>query len=252
VSVNPSWQLLAALILMVAVAVTAAHLGKFHMARGMAWASVRATLQLLAVSFIIVIAINQLWSSALFLVAMYAIAVWTTTGRVGTRNAWMWSALAMACGVIPLLIIVFATGTAPLNGYSLVPIGSIFVGNMMTGHTLNGRRLFPALRENVPTYEAALSIGLPRAQAIGMVMEPISGEALVPTLDNTRTVGLVTLPGAFIGVLLGGGSALQAGAAQLLVLVGILAGQAVTVLVMNILIRQALLLPTDLKERLRP
>jgi putative ABC transport system permease protein len=34
---------------------------------------------------------------------------------------------------------------------------------------------------------------------------------------------LVTLPGAFIGVLLGGGSAVQAGATQVLVLIALLA-----------------------------
>jgi ABC-type iron transport system FetAB permease component len=36
-------------------------------------------------------------------------------------------------------------------------------------------------------------------------------QALVPALDRTRTVGLVTLPGAFVDVQLGGGSAVQAG-----------------------------------------
>jgi putative ABC transport system permease protein len=49
-------------------------------------------------------------------------------------------------------------------------------------------------------------------------------------LDQTRSVGLVTLPGAFVGMLLGGASPLQAGAVQLLVLVGLLAVQALAVL----------------------
>jgi putative ABC transport system permease protein len=57
----------------------------------------------------------------------------------------------------------------------------------------------------------------------------VAATALVPALDQTRTVGLVTLPGAFVGVLLGGGSAVQAGAAQLLVLVGLLAAEALAV-----------------------
>jgi putative ABC transport system permease protein len=43
------------------------------------------------------------------------------------------------------------------------------------------------------------------------------------------SIGLVTLPGAFVGVLLGGGSAVQAGATQLLVLVALLAVDAVAV-----------------------
>jgi putative ABC transport system permease protein len=54
---------------------------------------------------------------------------------------------------------------------------------------------------------------------------------MVPALDQTRTVGLVTLPGAFVGVLLGGGGPVQAGAVQLLVLVGLLAAETVATLV---------------------
>ena len=73
-------------------------------------------------------------------------------------------------------------------------------------------------------------------------------QPLVPGLDQTRTVGLVTLPGAFVGVLLGGGTPLQAGAAQVLVLVGLLAAQTITVVVAHRLIRSARLLPDDGSE----
>ena len=38
---------------------------------------------------------------------------------------------------------------------------------------------------------------------------------------------MVTLPGAFVGVLLGGGSAIQAGATQLLILVALRAVEAI-------------------------
>ena len=44
----------------------------------------------------------------------------------------------------------------------------------------------------------------------------------MPALDQTRTVGLVTLPGAFIGALLGGASAVGAARFQIVVLVGLL------------------------------
>ncbi len=57
------------------------------------------------------------------------------------------------------------------------------------------------------------------------VVRPTAGDALLPGLDQTRTVGLVTLPGAFVGVLLASGSAVQAGAVQILVLAGLLLAQ---------------------------
>jgi putative ABC transport system permease protein len=77
--------------------------------------------------------------------------------------------------------------------------------------------------------EAALALGLLPRDAVLLVGRSAAATALVPALDQTRTVGLVTLPGAFVGVLLGGGSPLQAGAAQLLVLVGLLAAQVLAV-----------------------
>ena len=38
--------------------------------------------------------------------------------------------------------------------------------------------------------------------------------ALIPTTDQTRTTGLVTLPGAFVGAIFGGVSPLEAGRFQ--------------------------------------
>jgi putative ABC transport system permease protein len=71
-------------------------------------------------------------------------------------------------------------------------------------------------------------------------------------MDQTRTVGLDTLPGAFIGVLLGGGSPIQAGTAQLLVLFGLLATQTITIVVAHRLMRLGKLLPPDLAGSLQP
>ena len=120
----------------------------------------------------------------------------------------------------------------------------------MTASSLTGRRVFTAIRDEYGIIEAGLSIGLTRPEAIDEVIRRHLPEALVPGLDQTRTVGLVTLPGAFVGVLLGGGTPVQAGAAQLLVLIGLLSAQTITVVVASRLIRAGLLLPTDLRDRL--
>jgi putative ABC transport system permease protein len=129
-------------------------------------------------------------------------------------------------------------------------MAGIVIGGSMSAQSLTGRRCFAALREEHGSYEAALSIGLPRPMAIGEVIERRLPEALVPALDQTRTVGLVTLPGAFVGVLLGGGTPIQAGAVQVLVLVGLLAAETVTVVVAYQLMKASRLLPPDLRSSL--
>ena len=91
-----------------------------------------------------------------------------------------------------------------------------------------------------------------RPQAIGEVVHRSLPEALIPGLDQVRTAGVVTLPGAFIGVLLGGGSPAQAAAAQVLVLLGIMASQTVTAVVAERFLMAAKLLPDDLRGSLQP
>ena len=46
---------------------------------------------------------------------------------------------------------------------------------------------------------------------------------LIPAIDQTRSVGLVTLPGTFVGLVLGGASPGEAARVQLVVLLALLA-----------------------------
>ncbi len=248
---QPGIPLAVALVVLLLIAVTASFVGRLRQQVHIAVAAGRAVLQLAVVSLIIAAVLSHLVFSALFALVMFGVAVFTTTRRIGAPKAWPWAAMAMACGLVPVLAVIFVSGAVPLNGPSLVPIAGIIIGGTMTAHSLTGRRTFGALRDEYGAYEAALSLGLPRSEAILEVIERQLPEALVPGMDQTRTVGLVTLPGAFVGVLLGGGSPLQAGAAQLLVLIGLLAAQTVTVVVAGRLIRGARLLPPDLKASLR-
>lgn len=251
-TIEPTWQLALALLVLVVIGVVVSWRARLGIARDTVIAALRAALQLAAVSLIIVAAVGQVWSSLLFALVMFAVGLYTTCRRTGITSAWPWVALAMAAGALPVLAIIFGLRVAPFVGLSIIPIAGIVIGNMMTVHTLTGRRLYAELRDNIPTYEAGLSIGLPRARAIGELTDRRIAEGLVPTLDSTRTVGLVTLPGAFVGVMMGGGSPLQAGAAQVLVLVGILVGQTLTVTAAHAFIKRARLLPDDLLARLRP
>ena len=59
-------------------------------------------------------------------------------------------------------------------------------------------------------------------------------ESLLPNLDQTRSTGLVTLPGAFVGALFGGASPAQAAQFQLVVLAGI----ALTMMLTGIVVTQ--------------
>ena len=69
--------------------------------------------------------------------------------------------------------------------------------------------------------EAWLSLGATPTQAHEEIGREAVRESLLPNLDQTRSTGLVTLPGAFVGALFGGASPAQAAQFQLVVLAGI-------------------------------
>ena len=228
-TVSPDWRLAVVLVLLVALAVAASVVGALGVERTQVVAAVRAVVQLGVVSLVITAALASVWWSLAFVLLMFTVASMTSTGRIGTpRNQLPWVAFAIASGAVPVLGLVFASGVVPFNGPGIIPIAGIVVGNMMTAATLTGRRAYDEITSSFGSYEAGLALGMTSFEAAFEVVQPTAKEALTPGLDQTRTVGLVTLPGAFIGVLLGGGTPLQAGAAQILVLVGLMAGQAVT------------------------
>ncbi|MEV4813903.1 ABC transporter permease [Micromonospora avicenniae] len=92
-----------------------------------------------------------------------------------------------------------------------------------------GRRALDELAARYGECQAGLELGFSERDAVLEVCRPAAGQAIVPTPDQTRTVGLVTLPGAFVGVLLGGASPVEAGATRLLILVALLAVETVAI-----------------------
>ncbi len=251
-TIDPGLPVALAVVVLLAVTVAMYLVGRLPRPASPVLAMARAIAQLGLAALVITTVVRSLALSVLLLGVMFTIAVVTTVRRVEATAAWPWATVAMLAGLLPVVVVVLATRTVPPTGIALVPVVGIIAGNTMNGHTLTCRRAFAALREEHGQYEAALSLGLTRAQAVGEVVHRRVPEALVPGLDQVRTAGVVTLPGAFIGVLLGGGTPAQAAAAQVLVLVGIMAAQTTTAVVAERLIGRALLLPDDLRASLRP
>jgi putative ABC transport system permease protein len=230
---TPDWRLAVVLVVLVALGVLTSYVGRLGVGREHVTAAVRAAVQLSLVSLVIAAALRSVWWSLAVVLVMYAVAVGTSARRINVPPVQApWVGVAVAAGALPVLALSLGAGVVPFTGPGIVPIAGIVIGGMMTASTLTGRRASDELIHQFGAYEAALSLGLSQHDAAFVVLQPSAREALTPGLDQTRTVGLVTLPGAFIGVLLGGGTPAEAAAAQVLVLIGLMAGQAVTTAVL--------------------
>ncbi|KGM12171.1 ABC transporter permease [Cellulomonas bogoriensis] len=249
-AVSPSLALGIVVVVLAVVATIAVGAAGLDLRRAVVAATGRATVQLAVVAALLVVVLESLPWTLLYLVLMFVVATLTSTRRLGLAPSRPWAALPIAAGTVPVVALVLASGTVPWRAESLLPVAGIILGGAMTATSLAGRRMLDTLGQRAGEYEAALTVGHQHHEATLEIARDSAGLALVPPLDQTRTVGLVTLPGAFVGVLLGGGTPLEAGAAQLLVLVGLLAAEALAVLVTIHLVARRRLLTDELAARL--
>jgi putative ABC transport system permease protein len=192
-------------------------------------AVLRAAVQLAVIALILTGVITSPWWVALALVVMLTVAVGTSSRRLGwTRRHVLVVGAAIGGGSLVALAAVFATGAlAPTPRY-LLAIGGIVVGNAMAITTLSARRFLEAVDEHWDEVEGWLALGAQPQEATRPLARGAVHTALVPSVDQTRTTGLVTLPGAFVGAIFGGLPPFEAGRFQIVVLAAIIAAGAVS------------------------
>ncbi|WP_245796065.1 ABC transporter permease [Actinacidiphila alni] len=237
-----------AVLLLAAVAVAAwAHLADEHdtYARGIATAGVRAAVQLAVVAALIGWVVKHEAALLGFVALMFAVAARTAGRRVTRNGTWWWAAVPIAAGALPVVVLLVLTGLVPVDGIALIPVAGILIGGALTATVLGGRRALEELRLRAGEVEAAMALGFTDRDARLEIARPAASGALVPGLDQTRTVGLVTLPGAFVGMLLGGASPVTAGAVQFFVLIALMAVQAVAVSVVLELVARGRITRTE-------
>jgi putative ABC transport system permease protein len=219
-------SLAAALVGLVLIAALIGGRAGLGQSRAVLTATLRALVQLLAVGAVIGVILRTPVLAPVYLLVMLAAAAWTSGGRLrGVPVALPAAAASILTGAGVSVLVVFACQALPFDTRTVVPFAAQLIGGSMTATTLAGQRLIDDVRTSWDEVEGWLAIGATSRQAVQTLAERAAARALAPALDQTRNVGLVVLPGAFVGLLLGGATPLQAGRVQLLVLVGLLCAE---------------------------
>ncbi len=226
---SPSVRLAVGVVVLAAVAVGVLTVAHGAPRRAGLIAAGRAVVQLTVVA----LALRGVFAAPGFVVlavaVMFSVATWTATRRLrGFSGAGRAVVLACGAGAVVTIGVIYGLPVLDRSVRTLVAGSGIVIGGCMTAATLTGRRLLDGLRRRRDEVEAWLALGATPRRAVQAIARDAAAEALVPGLDQTRTVGLVTLPGAFVGALLGGAGAADAARFQIVVLVGLLCAQSLT------------------------
>lgn len=182
----------------------------------------------------------------LFVAVMLGTATFTSARRLGgiadaAPRALAAIATGAAAGLVPLL----ATGAFSTASRELVPVAGILIGGAMVATSVTGRSIRERVGEDLAGIETRLMLGAGVAEALAPAVRGAVTTALIPIVDQTKNVGLVTLPGTFVGLVLGGASPAEAARVQLTVLFTLLAVELVAALVVARLAVAALRRPGE-------
>lgn len=233
-----------------AVAAALAHRHRIGRATEIVVAAVRALVQLAAVGAAITLVFEVEALAYVFVAVMCVTAALTAGGRLAGLPRGRASALAaIAVPALTATGILLAVGAFDFTPRAAVPTAGILIGGAMAATVLTGRRLLEGLNDDLPEIETRLALGDDARAALAPAVRRAVHTGLVPVIDQTRSAGLVTLPGTFVGLILGGASPENAAATQAVVLLALLAVELVAGLLLAELIQRAAIEPG---ERVRP
>jgi len=171
---------------------------RLQLSSGMLIASGRGLVQLLALAWVLqwVFAIRSYALMAVIILVFCVLAGHNSARyHLDRRRAWLAASIGLACGCLVTLPWLSLSGAIASDTRHLIPLGSMIAANGMN----------------------AVSIMFERMKTGGEAETGIRA-AMIPTVDTLRVVGLVHMPGIFVGMVLAGSAPLAAASAQLIVL----------------------------------
>jgi len=203
-------SLLAAWLLLAAVSGWAWR-ERLDVSRRMLWASLRGMLQLLLIASILhlIFGLQHPAAQVGIIVLLCLIASRISAGHhPDTNRAWLAAFAGLAAGCAATLPWLVFTDAISSETRALIPLASMVVANAMNIVSLMFDRLAADLDFNSSIRTA-----------------------MIPPVDTLRVVGLVHLPGIFVGMILAGASPIAAATAQLIVLYMVVASAFVACMV---------------------
>ncbi|MFH2000969.1 MAG: ABC transporter permease [Planctomycetota bacterium] len=209
-------------------------------------AVVRMTVQLLFVGLYlqVVFRIDHYSLTLAWLIAMILVADISIVRGCDLRLGRFYSPLFIALfagTMVPLIYMVslLFDGSPLLKAQYAIPIGGMILGNCLRADIIGISRFYESLKKDEKSYLHALAQGARLSEATRPYLRDAFHAALAPTIATMSTIGLVSLPGMMTGVILAGANPMMAIKYQILIMLAIFSGTALTVALAIVLTRKS-------------
>lgn len=205
----------------VAVAIAVSFSQKLGIEKEMAYSILRAFIQLSIIGFVLEFIFTQ--TNVLWILLAYGVMVTVAGYTAGKRakhvpNSAYVSGASILGGTGLTMALLIGLQVFPFTPRYIIPVSGMMVGNAMTVTGVTLKRMREDMRLQQGLIETALALGAtPRQAALKQVRRALV-VGLSPVLDNAKTVGLISLPGAMTGLIMGGASPMEAIQLQIVVM----------------------------------
>ncbi len=223
---------------LVAVAVALSLRQGLGIERTIVWAATRALVQLVAVGSALTLVLDDdapVAFAVLWVVGMVVIAAITIASRAPEVPRILPVGF-VAVGSAALLshLVLFGLRIFPFESVVIVPISGMVIGNSLAATVSAARRMVAELAGNRLEVEARLALGQPWPEASRPYVRAAVRTALTAQIESTKTVGLITLPGAMTGLILAGVDPVDAVLVQIVVMYLILGAAATATAIVGV------------------
>eukprot|EP00249_Psilotum_nudum_P005568 c19015_g1_i1 orf=251-1084(-) len=210
-----------AALAIVAMAVVLSFIQKLEVEKEMVYAIIRAFFQLSIIGFVLqfIFTHNNIVWILLAYMFMIIVAGYTAGQRAQHVPCGKYIAgVSILVGTMITMLLLVSLKVFPFTPRYIIPVSGMMIGSSMTVTGVTLRRLRDDLRIQQVLVETALALGATPRQATITLVRRALVIALAPVLDNVKTVGLISLPGAMTGLIMGGASPLEAVQLQIVVM----------------------------------
>ncbi|WOS96049.1 ABC transporter permease [Nosocomiicoccus massiliensis] len=233
-----SFTSLALTLVFVIIPIILAVVLKLGLEKDIIIASIRATIQLIIIGYILQFVFDS--KSTIFMLLMIVLIIAAASQNIVKKGKGI-PHIKIIIIVTLVFVELFSMGTLllfkiiPFEAQYVIPISGMIIGNCMVLSLLFLDRFKSELSHNEETIELILSFGGTPKEAVHHTLKSAIKTSMIPTIESQKTVGLVQLPGMMSGLIIGGGDPMEAVMYQLLILFLILNAAALSSILVGFL-----------------
>ncbi len=212
---------------------------KLGLGRDLVITSIRATIQLLVVGYILkaVFGFDHPFVVMLMLLVMITVAAQNAAKRGKGLPHIFWK-IFLTISIVEMITQGFLLGLhiVPATPQYVISISGMIIGNSMIIVSLFLNRLKGEVELRKEEIQLVLSLGGSMKQSIDPILKQSIRSSLIPTIEGQKTIGLVQLPGMMTGQIIAGADPIQAVRFQLLIVFLIMSAASLTAIILGFLV----------------